>query len=136
MSCRNYSDETNNQVDKTTGKKVKGFLKNKRPGLILALLSSFEWHQERYSPLGHYLPDFFGVDTPRELETEGSKKKRIYSKEVAEHIVSVLDVQGFDVSGNEQVETFVSRSIMKLKPKMQKKQSPAKGKQGKNKREP
>ena len=114
---------------------MKGFLKKERPGLILALQSSFEWHQERYSSMGHYLPDFFGVDTPRKTETEGSKKKRIYSKEVAEHIVSVLDVQGFDVSGNEQVEAFVSRSIMKLKPKTQKKQSPVKGKQGKNNRE-
>lgn len=78
------------------------------------------------------MPDFFGVDTPRGLETEGSTKKRIYSKEVAEHIVSVLEVQGFDVSGNELAEAFVSRSIMKLNSKTQKKQPPAKEKQGKH----
>ena len=101
------------------GKKIKYFIKRKRPGLYQALQSSYEWHQQHYSVVAQYTPDFFGVDSPKQADADNrvqSKGERIDDKVVAQNLLLVLKRLGFlHRGGKKHALPLVPSSLQKLK---------------------
>lgn len=50
-----------------TGKRMTNHIRDHSPGVFRALRDSMQWHQEKYSGMAKFAPDFFGVDAQDEV---------------------------------------------------------------------
>lgn len=130
MTLSDVFEYESNKQKTPDGKKIKYFIKRKRPGLYHALQSSYEWHQQHYSVMAQYTPGFFGVDSPKLADADNRvqpKREKIDDKEVAQNILSVLKGQGFlHRGGKKHALPLVPSSLQKLKKSSTKKPKLAK----------